>query len=200
MGTLSYFHISSLYSNTWFHFRRGLVHQAQDYVISPPTHDIHLEASLSSEPGMLVADGFVNIIFNDDEHFGTILPESFTLATPYFLTLTDAHIPICTGFEFIRWIHPDSDQGISPGGTVLITGSGTINLYALWAFNERELALIAPTQNIHLKASQSSEPSMLAANGFVKVIFNDDEHFRTIIPKSFTIATPYFLTLTHVSR
>jgi len=198
------------------------VHQAQNHVISPPTHSIHLEVSQSSDPSMLVADGFVNVIFNDYEHFTTILPESFTIATPYFLTLPDAHMLVHNGIEFTGWLALESNIGISTGQTILITGSGTVNLYALWDFNNvdtppppnpyeafqmtedheyhiftHEYAILheAPTHDIHLEASQSSEPGMLVADGFVNVTFNYDGPFIAVVPESFTIATPYILTL-----
>ena len=87
---------------------------------------------------MLAADGFVNVIFNDDRPFIAVVPESFTIATPYFLTLPDAHMLIRNGIEFTGWLAADANIAISPGQTILITGSGTVSLYALWDFNEMD--------------------------------------------------------------
>jgi len=110
--------------------------QTQEYaVFHEVTHNIHLEASQHLELGTLSIDGFADVIFNNDGLVRAIIPESFTIATPYLFKLSDAHAPFRSNFDFIGWLHADTDQVIYPGQTILLSGSGVVRLYALWDFN-----------------------------------------------------------------
>ena len=119
-----------------------------DYLLVPRnvasdrvTHSTQLDAFQRHVIDNLTEYDFARVIFSSNEYYGSeaIVPGSFSVVTPYLFTLNEAHIPFFNSFVFIGWLHVDSDQVVFPGHTVLINGSGDVELYALWDFNESTL-------------------------------------------------------------
>jgi len=85
------------------------------------------------DPDIASTPGFVEIIFHGNGDINGAPPERIVVQTPHSFTanMSYHHMSI-DGYEFSGWLHPESVQAIRPGQTAIITGTGVVNLYALW--------------------------------------------------------------------
>ena len=99
------------------------------------TAKVTLEA-IPCASGETVGELSASIIFNDNGYFGVELPENIMIETPSLFVLS-YEIPEITGYNFRGWLHPASVQVVLPGHTLTVTGTGVIELFALFEPTEQ---------------------------------------------------------------
>ena len=85
------------------------------------------------EPYTESMPGIVEVIFHGNGYIQGTAPESIMIQTPHDITASFSYYHMSKeGYEFNGWLHFETVQVIRPGQTATITGTGTVNLYAVW--------------------------------------------------------------------
>ncbi|MCL2427065.1 MAG: hypothetical protein FWD05_12115 [Oscillospiraceae bacterium] len=81
----------------------------------------------------------VTVVFNNNRFEGLVIPENITVEPGGTFMLTyEQHVPVLDGFEFYGWFHPETVEVVFPGQEVTTSGSGIIELFAIFKKNDRE--------------------------------------------------------------
>ncbi|MCL2409338.1 MAG: InlB B-repeat-containing protein [Oscillospiraceae bacterium] len=131
----------------------------------------------------------VTVIFYDNGHEEIDLPESINAETGSVFALNhDEYAMTLEGFEFGGWLHPDSVQIVLPGQTIMVAGTGVVELFAIFGSTDINEGLTV------LEAAPTEEME----NGLVTITFNDNGLSDLSVPANILVETPSIIVIPYV--